>query len=374
MADQDYAILVGISRYRDQNKYPPLNGPLNDVQRVVNWLKDPAGGGISDENRIIAMQTPDELLPPPPPEGWSEDTDWRPNRERFSKAFNKVTLDKDGEFLRRDGRLYLYFSGHGFSQQTDQVPSAALYSADNFGKSTRNLAGTLYAQATKRAKLFKEVVLIMDCCRDAESNVEYNIPDLNKVENDGSENVQVFAVYAAPKRGKAQERELEEPDGKKVVGLLTNGWLRALREAPCDVLGRVPGKSLMQYINFNWKDWYPIQPPPSPRFIVPETGDLYFTSGKPLVAQQFRVPPGKPDKAQFRLVSNTLNSGAVLDGTNIVWRDASNYWEAVIPLVDAGDGWRSFTLKLPAVEHSLFEGPNPKDVRFTPGGEDAISL
>jgi hypothetical protein len=374
VTDQDFAIVVGIARYRDHEKYPPLDGPLNDVERVVTWLQHPAGGGITDTTRIISLQTPKELLPAPPPDGWPEGTQWHPNRTLFSEAFDGVTLDKKGEFIRRSGRLYLYFSGHGFSQQADQAPSAALYGADNIGKKTGNLAGTLYAQAAKQANLFKEVVLIMDCCRDAESNVAYSPPDLNKVENDGSENVQLFAVYAAPKRGKAQERELEEPGGKKVVGLLTTGWLRALREAPCDVLGRVPGRSLTQYIAFTWKSWYPVQTPPMPRFIVPETGDLYFNSGKPLVDQLFRVPALTPDQARFRLTSNTLNAGAVVTGPDIAWQDANNAWAASIPLIDAGDGSRSFTLKLPPVEHTLFRDALPQEVRFTPGGADAVSL
>lgn len=374
MSEQDFAIVVGISRYRDHEKYPPLAGPLNDVERVITWLRHPEGGGITDSKRIISLQTPKELLAEVPLEGWPEGTKWHPNRILFSDAFNEVTLDSEGEFIRRDGRLYLYFSGHGFSQNTDQVPSAALYGADNIGKKTGNLAGTLYAQAAKRAKLFKEIVLIMDCCRDAESNVSYSPPDLNKVENEGAENVQVFAVYAAPKRGRAQERELEEPDGKKVVGLLTTALLRALREASCDVLGRVPGRLLTQFINFKWKSWYPIQTPPMPRFEVPETGDLYFNSGKSLVEQLFLIPSGTPDQAQFRLTSIDLNAGATLNGQKIIWLDANHSWEASIPLIDVGGGAKSFVLRLPLVEHTLHRGMDIQDLQFTPGDSDAICL
>lgn len=371
MPNQDYAIVVGISRYKDHEKYPPLDGPLNDVEQVVNWLQRPDGGGL-DPSRIIRLLTPEELLSAPPTGGWPDGTNWHPTRIHFSEAFDGITLDGEGEFIRRDGRLYLYLSGHGFSQSADQVPAAALYGADNYGKKTSNLAGTLYAQAAKNAKLFKEVVLIMDCCRDSETNVGYSPPDLNKVENDGSESVQMMAVYAAPKRGKAQERELVEPDGTKVVGLLTTGWLRALREAPCDVLGRVPGRLLTQYITFNWRQWYPIQTPPVPRFIVPETGDIYFTSGRALMDQRFVIPADTPDYVQYQLTSS-LNAMGLVSEEIVLWRDLNNAWEAVVPLTTMDDGSKSFTLRLSVEEHRLSTGINDQNILFTPGGTDAVT-
>lgn len=354
MAEQDVAIVVGIARYRDPSTYPNLGGPLNDVDRVTAWLGDPTGGAIPSTN-IFALTTPAALLSLAP--GTDPDSvDWQPSREAFSKKFNRIAIGADGEFVRRAGRLYLYFSGHGFSQQADQTPAAALYAADTFGKQISNLAGTLYAQAAKRARLFTEVVLLMDCCRDVESNVEYSNPDLNKVENDGSETVRVFAVYAAPKRGKAQERELPEPGGNKVVGLMTTAWLRALREAPCDVLGRVPSKVLMQYITFNWSAWYPPPTPPVPRVLPPETGELYFSSGKQLFEQRFTVGPEVPDQSRFRLTSDTLNANALLNGQSIVWQDASGGWDATLALMDAGQGQRTFSLRLPVTAHTLSGG------------------
>lgn len=375
MPDPDFAIVVGISRYKDPNKYPPLDGPLNDVERVVNWLQHPAGGGITDSRCIVRLRTPEELLAATPADGWPESTNWHPTRSHFSEAFDSLTLDESGEFKRRDSRLYLYLSGHGFSQSTDQVPSAALYGADNFGKKTSNLAGTLYAQAAKNAKLFREVVLIMDCCREAESNVAYSPPDLNKVENDGSEGVQMLAVYAAPKRGKAQERELVEPDGTKVVGLLTNGWLRALREASSDVLGRVSGRVLTQYITTKWKGWYPVQTPPAPRFIVPESGDIYFQSGKLLVEQKFTIPAGASQDTLYRLTapSQTINANGLVSQHIVLWQDANNFWEAVVPLITKEDGSKEFILRLSPEEHWLSVGSNPLRKTFTPGGADVVA-
>lgn len=373
MAEQDFAILVGIARYRDTAKYPTLQGPCNDVEDMWKWLNSKTGGNI-DAKRIIKLATPADIATLPD-EGWPEDTRWTPNREVFSDAFKRATLNNEGEFARSEGRLYLYFSGHGFSQQSDQVPRAALYSADCYGKSTSNLAGTLYAEAVKRASLYKEVVLIMDCCRDAENNVEYNNPELNKVQNDNTENVRVYAAYAAPKMGKAQERELPEADGK-VGGLMTHAWLRALKEAPCDVEGRVHGKVLMQYISFKWSSWYKVDRPPTPRIIGPDEGDVAFPSGKELVTQRFLLPASVQDGAQYRLTSTTLNATAQVNDNDkvIVWQDANFLWESTLPLIATNDGFREFSLKLPHVYNSLFTEMSPTDMLFLPGATDAITL
>lgn len=370
MAADDYAILVGISRYRDSDKYPTLDGPLNDVERVWTWLTDKVTGGQVPEDNIKRLTTPEALLQLPKV-GWPKETEWVPNREAFSKLFRQVALDDTGEFVRRNGRLYLYFSGHGFSQLADEVTRAALYSADNYGKAHTNLAGTLYADAVRRAKLFKEVVLLMDCCRDVESNYVYNIPDINKVENDGSETVKLFAMYAAPKRGKAQERELQEADGK-VVGLMTNAWLRALEEAPCDVAGRVSGKLINNFVGFNWKAWYPKLTPPTPRVVPPEDGDVYFSSRKALVEQKFQIRADMPVNAVLRLNSPTFAAKGEVSDQTIIWRDLAYTWVAEIPLETGAHPLDPiFSLKLPPGELHSF-GVNGNMTEFKPGAQDVV--
>ena len=43
----DYAILVGISKYADTSTFPELQGPVNDVELMKKWLTSPDGGGVS---------------------------------------------------------------------------------------------------------------------------------------------------------------------------------------------------------------------------------------------------------------------------------------------------------------------------------------
>lgn len=370
MAEQDRAILVGISRYRDPAQFPPLDGPLNDVQRVWDWL-------TTDQqvhpSHIYSLVTDSKLLEPAPAGGWPANTVWSPTREGFSQLFTGVTFDETGKPVKREGRLYLYFSGHGFSLDDDETPSAALFSADNFGNIHSNLAGTVYALAVKRARLFKEVVLIMDCCRDVFGNYSYNLPDFNKVEVSGTESVKFYALYAAPKRGKSQERELADSKGK-VVGLMTDAMLRALKEAPADVTGQVAGRVLTKVMEFNWKDWYQVKPmPPAPRGVSPDEGDIYFRSRQDgLASVTFSTSRPLVPGERFELRSDAWTAIATVTDSALRWRDKAYSWSQEVPLSKVSDAAQQFALVLPKGPHTLAFGSSTRS--FDPGSSDAISI
>ncbi len=372
MADQDYALLVGISRYKDENQYPPLDGPLNSVGRVRDWLVDKVHGQAVLADHIKTLTTPDDLLKPPL-DGWPPETVWAPNRDGFSKLFNGIAFDDAGKMLRREGRLYLYFLGHGFSLNEDDSPSAALFSADNVGLIHSNLAGTVYAAAVRRAKLFKEVVLIMDCCRDVFGNLAYNEPDFNRVENTSSDTVKLYALYAAPRRGKSQERQLPGSGGK-IVGLMTDAMLRALKEAPSDVTGQVAGRVLTQVMAFNWTDWYQVRPmPPAPRCVPPDEGDIYFKSRQEdlvlvTVSSTKSLAPG----SKFELRSDAWTAVATVKQSSLRRRDKGYRWLQEIPLTYASETSHQFTLVLPLGPHMLNIGVDTHS--FDPGASSAVAI
>jgi len=370
MAIDDRAILVGIARYRDSDSFPTLDGPLNDIERVRDWLTDPQGAAVPGDN-VVTLTTPRELLALPGT-GWPENTVWSPNAWSFSQEFNKIAFDPKGEPLRRKSRLYLYFSGHGFSLSEDGYPSAALFSADNYGSVHSNLAGSVYAAAIKRAGLFSEVVLIMDCCRDVFGNFTYNPPSFNRVENSAAENTKVYALYAAPRRGKSQERELPNSNGK-VVGLMTDAFLRALEDAPSDVAGCVAGQVLTRVMTYNWANWYPVNPlPPAPRSVPPDQGDIYFKSRRMLNAVTFTSTTALAPGSTLYLRSDLWNAVAKVGASSLIWRDTAYSWEQEIALSQSADGGQQFTLTLAAGIHTLILGTAPYS--FDPGVSNAIAL
>jgi len=372
MAQDDYAILVGISRYRDPDAYPPLEGPLNDVERFRAWL---LSDGVPEDN-IIRLQT-DQALLQLTPEAVKQQplAAWSPTYPLFSETFvNLVQDQKTGKFLRRPGRLYLYFSGHGFSASKDVTPRASLFAANAYGIRVSNIAGSLYAETVQQGALFTEVVLIMDCCRDVEMNVPYNIPEINVVEDDGSERVKMLQIYATQKRGKAQERILPDSQGK-AVGLLTHAFLKSLQEAPTDVAGRIPSGTLKSYVDLHWSNWFSAPLPPAPRIITPQAGDIFFQSRKPLSAQVFSIAADTVAGTQLNLQSSMLMATGTVTSNTIVWIATNYAWKVDIPLEPSeAEGLREFKLLLSNDEHMLsFPGTLRETVRFVPGGGNVIS-
>jgi len=103
---------------------------------------------------------------------------WPPPKPDFAPPipddFTSVFLGMERQRMQlenrnQSGRLYLYFSGHGFcNRDSNRDAEAALYTANASKDQFAHIYGTFFARRAKAKALFKEVVLIMDCCRDSE--------------------------------------------------------------------------------------------------------------------------------------------------------------------------------------------------------------
>lgn len=371
MADENYAILVGIARYRGSTDYPPLEGPLQDVAHMRQWLVDPNGGNVPDKN-IFVLATPSTLLDPVPDADPAK-MSWTPDQATFIDAFQAITTE-NGEYKRRESRLYLYFSGHGFSMAADTTAKAALFTANAIGIARPNIPGTVYAEAAKRVGLFREIVLIMDCCRDVQRNSPYAAYELDQTESGLAEKVRLFAMYASAKNGKAQEREFA--DNGKVYGLLTYSLIRALDEAPTNVLGQVSSSSLNNYLKVRWKKWCSVglPAPEPPRTIPTDAGEIFFGSRKPLITQPFVV--SSPAPATVRLQSEKLDLDVVgeLGADGVSWSARNDPHEIAI-MYDQDSGQRRFALKLAPCAHTLSVFGRPDaTITFNPRADHVIAL
>lgn len=227
MAAEDFAILVGISVYPNPG-FSTLSGPSKDIVLMRKWLTDAAGGAIPDDKEHIV------IIESPEPYPQVDDPDKAPPvAEAFDIEFRKLLRKRMG--LKADrvkGRLYLYFSGHGFcNRRMNRDSEAALYSANATKEYYDHIYGTQYARVAKGKALFQEIVLIMDCCRDSEVNREPTPRPYTDTPDDGlAAEAQLLAIYAVPKGGKAQERVVQERGGE-VHGLLTHALIQALDEA-----------------------------------------------------------------------------------------------------------------------------------------------
>lgn len=261
----DYAILVGIARYPNPG-FSDLAGPLNDVELFDEWLRSPAGGAIADDH-IVKLVTPkpypDEFEPDEAP----------PTQHEFERTFRKLIKNLNKNVGKR---LYLYFSGHGFSERKRIDSHAALYTADADDEWPMNIFGTYYAQMALRKGWFEEVVLVMDCCRDSEINRKAAQPPMDDAFDEGSAaSGKLLAFYGAPFGGKAQERPIAGAGGR-VHGLLTYALVKALREAPCDLVGRLTGQQIKNFIYAAWTSLFDESAPDLPKIQTPDGMDIVF--------------------------------------------------------------------------------------------------
>jgi len=314
MAAGDYAILVGISRYADP-AYPPLDGPVHDVDLVKKWLMSQSGGDVP-EARIKTIVSPtgfpadqDALLAPPLP-------------AQFEAAFLNIERERLGlDTARIADRLYLYFSGHGFcSRAIDRGAEAALYTANAARDYYQHIYGTYFARRAEAKALFREIVLVMDCCRDAEANRVPVVPALaNTPDYDLAADVSVLQIYAVPRGGKAHERAIPERNGQ-VHGLLTHALCKTFAEARPTNGSLVSATGVRQHLKQIWEKVCGEDGAPSPHVYLPNH-EIFFKAGNAGVRLivSFGVTP--PASATVSLRDGKLNRFAVLSASGNAQED-----------------------------------------------------
>lgn len=218
MALDDFAILVGI------NTYPHLRclrGPENDALAFHEWLTSPLGGAVPNKKpnvQLILSSCYAAATTPSAAHPWKDD---------IYSAFNLLRDIGNGNGGRTGRRLYMFFAGHGISPE-NEVDEAALLMANAAKDSLSHIPGRGVAQYFRASAYFDEVVLFMDCCREAWGSTRVQRPDW-EIKNCGKP-VQRFFGFAAPWNHDARETENEIMPGRKAVhGVFTAHLLAILR-------------------------------------------------------------------------------------------------------------------------------------------------
>jgi hypothetical protein len=366
MAADDYAILVGISRYADP-AFPTLQGPASDVALVKRWLASPQGGAVP-ENRIRSILSPtafpaglDAFLAPPLAAEF--DVEYiRIERERMALKAARAA----------SGRFYLYFSGHGFcSRDMDRGEEAALYAANAAKDYFQHIFGTYYARRAKAKALFAEIVLIMDCCRDAEVNRAPIQPALANTPDDGiAADVRLLAIYAVPRGGKAHERTI--PERGAVHGLLTHSLFKTFEEARPSRDGEISATRLRDHLLQSWEAVCGADAAPRPEFLLPGS-EMYFVAQNTGASVEFSFTAAQPPGTLLILRNGKLKKVAELSATGNADEDLIGADSPVIKLDRNGT-----TLKLRLLPdfyaYELSGAAGSKNTVKVEGGDVRVSL
>lgn len=238
----DHAILIGIGNYPalgEGDSPARLEGPLNDVMAIQEWLLDPQGGAFGSHDVIhviISDSAADTAANAQPTVDQLEQV--LVHIANLAEA-NRVA----GREMRVGERLYLFMAGHGFSPERN---SGCLLSANATQRFNAHVHATGWLNWLQDGAYFHEFVLWMDCCMDRMASGPVRDP-LMTVINPGIPPRASFVAFAAQRPLKAVENRVPA-DGGKVHGVFTWALLQGLRGAAADQNGRVTGRSLADWL------------------------------------------------------------------------------------------------------------------------------
>jgi hypothetical protein len=236
-----FAVVIGLSAYPKLGPPPAnLRGPDNDATSVANWLRDPAGGGLPEEN-VKLIRSQDFTL---------DSDDPKPTRTELEKGFlwlddlAKANLAK-GKGRTVGTRLYLYVSGHGFSPPG---PIRGCLLAANVAEEqfSANVFPSGWIEWLQDAGYFREYVLWLDCCMDRRILTVPAAPPLDPINTNAPPPISMFG-FAAPRNLRAVEVQIPE-DGGNWHGIFTWNLVQGLRGAASTSQGVVTTDSLENWL------------------------------------------------------------------------------------------------------------------------------
>lgn len=236
----DYAVVVGVAQYPELSAAgiaADLDGPNNDATAVLEWLLDPAGGGLDASNVKVIRSS--DFVPPNP-------IDPQPAEAAVERALKWVeaqTRTASGD------RLYLYFSGHGFSPVMQE---GALFTADASQVSMSYVYAHGWLKWFRTAQRFREYVLWMDCCMNYQQSIPVRPINMRPQFGLGTPGPEFVATAAETKSA----IEGEMADGL-VHGVFTWTLLQGLRGGASDDRGRVTAESLKNFLHTVMPEYLP---------------------------------------------------------------------------------------------------------------------
>ena len=260
MNTDDYAIVIGIRRYPLLRPPLPgnphdLQGPDLDAKEIDDWLADPAGGGVPQDNRLLVTS---DLFPDPfetESVAGLKQVAAKPTADHIAGCFTRLInrLEASNQ-LKLGRRLYVYFAGHGFGMGDCD---GGVYTANADPNALRHFYVHSWFDWFYRNAYFEEFVLWMDACS---SPVPFGAPNeapLPQRQVEGFADGRRWVAYAAKHPRKSVERRM--PDGQ-IRGVFTYALLQGLRGAAVDpATGTVTAASLRTYLTGSLESFQPQQ-------------------------------------------------------------------------------------------------------------------
>src|SRR5918995_5950380 len=204
----NWAIVIGIDSYWTERAC--LKGAVRDAMHMQEWLVDPRGGNVPEEN-VKAVLSP---LDGP------------------DDATNANIIEAIADLLRRSEgkgeRLYFFYAGHGLTARVNQRDENALVASDFSEVLTNNTLALRSIWEFLETTQFEDQFLFVDACRNIPwENVEFEVGrwPRPRPRQPGQPPTQQFILYATSPGLKA--RELREAGNER--GAFTEALLDGLK-------------------------------------------------------------------------------------------------------------------------------------------------
>jgi Caspase domain len=218
----DWALVVGINWYPRAVGIDQLQGAVGDAERFHKWVTKPTGGNVPEGQAKLVTSL--------------ASADPRPIKEEITPFLKDFVYNADRQPRRR---LYIYLSGHGVipaSQQSSDETALLMANAIT-PRWPFSFGGGVWAHGARGTALFREVVLIMDCCRNLNDNVLSEHHELGDALPD-AKNSRLVVAHATKWDAPSRELIFGNENGGKKQGAFTRSLLAVLES------GRINGALL----------------------------------------------------------------------------------------------------------------------------------
>jgi len=212
MAQNDYALVIGLNHYEDSS-LSNLNGAIQDAQAMRTWFTDPDKGNIPEANCLMVTSTENPIAP---------------RKYTIDDALENIYVNAQAN---GGGRFYFYFSGHGFSH-TMRDNTLVISDWRNPIRFNNALNSKKYLEVIQESGVFREIFFFLDCCRNRKIKCEGQGPQLGFPRPDQDQTpAQNVMGFAAEYNNSAYEAEQNIGEDEIVQGHFTKALLEGLNGA-----------------------------------------------------------------------------------------------------------------------------------------------
>jgi hypothetical protein len=237
MGLKDFAIVIGINDYTlpKDGGLKALSGAVPDAIEVEKWLLDKENGDVPIDQCF-------KIISNPKTKGLA------PLHFMIDEKIDEIISIVNSKFQKQADRLYFYFAGHGMGVETEESNTGLCLANWSEIRRRSALSSSDYKDLLVRLRIFKEVVFLADCCRNAVYNIR-PIPSVIDTVVPGSLDTLYFVGYATQYLDQAYEINDDHTSEKR--GIFTRLLLSGLRGDAADPLGNVTAESLKNYLMKN---------------------------------------------------------------------------------------------------------------------------